>query len=149
MPHVAGRMGAERGLSTYSRDCGITLFGVPQAAGCLNQSSCKVPRILGLSTVGRHKETCYRIGPQRPSLAPASCSSLLDLVYNNSLGRLAMQPTRSVPQMWHCIQPCETNRSDPAGQIQQVDTRYLHSRVVGGMFRGAVVCLLDSPLGMR
>jgi hypothetical protein len=48
-----------------------------------------------------------------PVLAPAYCSSLLDLVYNNSPGPLTMQPTRPVPQMCHCIQPCETNSSGP------------------------------------
>jgi hypothetical protein len=52
------------------------------------------------------RKTCYRIGPQRPSLckgrkggpvlAPAYCSSLLDLVYNNSLGRLASHAAHQV-----------------------------------------------------
>ena len=99
MAHVAVRMGA----SAESRDYGITLLGVPQAAGSLNHSSCKVPRILGLPAVGRHKQgmlqnrtptTILSVRAERgePILAPAYCSGLLDLVSSNSLDRLACSP---------------------------------------------------------
>jgi hypothetical protein len=117
---------AEWGRSTYSEDCGITLFGVPQAAGSLDHSRRKVLRILGLPAVGRHKKNMLqnrtptalplsaRAEKGDPFLhlhiVPACWISCTTIAW---AGWPAMQPTRSVPQMCRAIQPCETNRSGP------------------------------------
>jgi hypothetical protein len=154
---------AEWGRSTYSEDCGITLFGVPQAAGSLDHSRRKVLRILGLPAVGRHKKNMLQ--NRTPTALPLSARAEKGDPFLH---------LHIVPACWiscttiagPCSPPGPSRKCAalfipvrPTGQVQRRENRGLRAggyrRVIGGicvisiLFRDVVVCPLDSAVGMR